>query len=57
MFVWNATIGLGFVSRDDVFAPPRPTFGCGDRRDISAPFIVSIIGVALPIVNVTPSCS
>src|SRR5262249_44177975 len=23
MFVWNANIGLGFVSRDDVFAPPK----------------------------------
>jgi len=23
MFVWNASIGLGFVSRDDVFAPPK----------------------------------
>lgn len=23
MFVWNASIGLGFVSRDDAFAPPK----------------------------------
>jgi hypothetical protein len=23
MFVWNASIGLGFVSRDDVFASPK----------------------------------
>lgn len=23
MFVWNAAIGLGFVSRDDVFARPK----------------------------------
>ena len=23
MFVWNARIGLGFVSRDDAFAPPK----------------------------------
>ena len=23
MFVWNASIGLGFVSRDDVFARPK----------------------------------
>jgi hypothetical protein len=23
MFVWNASIGLGFVSRDDVFVPPK----------------------------------
>jgi hypothetical protein len=23
MFIWNANIGLGFVSRDDVFASPK----------------------------------
>lgn len=36
---------------------PRPTSGYGDRRDIGAPFIVSIIGMASPIVNGEPSCS
>ncbi len=41
-----------------MFLPaPKPMFGYGDQRDISARFIASIIGMALPIVSRALSCS